>query len=318
MTPLRIALVHSARIPVRKYGGTERVVWWLAKALAELGHRVVLSAAEGSTCPYAETIVPFSSDRPVEQQVPDADVYHYHIKSNFPFEAPSLMTLHGNGQPGEQFPQNTVFLCSDHARRHGGEVFVFHGIDPEDYPLGEGGPSLLFLGKSRWHVKNVRGAIRIARGLGESLEVAGGGLSWLPRWRGVRWHGMVDDGQKRALLQRTRGLLFPVLWPEPFGLAVVESMLSGTPVLASPFGSLPELVTAPTGRICRTYTDFFEHGMTLQYWDRKACREEAVKRFHFHRMAQDYVGLYRRVIGGEVLHQESPQGTPYRAATLPE
>jgi glycosyltransferase involved in cell wall biosynthesis len=102
-----------------------------------------------------------------------------------------------------------------------------------------------------------------------------------------------------------------VNWEEPFGLVMVEAMLSGTPVVASRRGSVPELVSSTTGRILDLNPSGIPTPDELKLWeqalrevealDPEAIRREAVSRFSHHRMAESYLEVYKRVIQGETL-----------------
>lgn len=313
--PLRIALVVPNRLPAVAYGGTERVVWWLAKALARRGHRVVLLANPGTTCSFAE-VRPLDPARPVAPQLPaDVDVVHLHHPDLREPGRPHLLTVHSNSRPGQSYERDAVFISRDHAARHGSDVFVHNGIDPDDY----GDPALdaprrycHFLGRAAWRVKNVRGAIRIARRAGVRLAVLGGhrlninmGFRFTASPR-VSFAGMVGGERKNALLRASRGLVFPVLWHEPFGLAVVESLWFGCPVVGTPFGALPELVPPEVGLLSDREHELVEAVRAIGGYSRAACHDWVRERFTADRMAESYLRLYERRLDGETLNAARP------------
>lgn len=303
---MKVALIHHAVLPVQAYGGTERVVWWLSKALAALGVDVTLVAAPGTQCAWAKVKV-VDPSQPTEQQLPGFDFYHYF---NTPSETPSLphlVTIGGNGKPGEAFLRNTAFVSRNHARRHGAECFVYNGVDPDDYLYREKKDgSLLFLAKAAWRVKNVQGAIRIARKAGRELQIVGGERRFFRHWRGVHWNGMLGGLPKAEFIARSSALLFPVLWNEPFGIAVIEAMVSGTPVFATPMGSLPELIHRSTGRLCDTDEAFLEAIQSLSDFRPQDCRDWALSQFSHTQMAENYLKTYERVLNGESLNPTFP------------
>jgi len=308
----RIALIHEARFPVLKYGGTERVVWWLAKGLSELGHKVHLIALPGSHCPFAqvsEKAFPIRSS-----DLPPADLYHYFNTPEQEPESPYLVTIEGNGKSEEVFLPNTVFVSQNHAERHGGKAFVYNGLDPDEYEFSDRKSNqLLFLAKASWSVKNVKGAIKIARRSRKELNIVGGSRWWLPCWRGAYWRGMLGGSEKNQYISQALGFLFPVLWHEPFGIAVTEALVSGTPVLASPFGSLKELIGPQVGKICSTYQQFVEGVESLAEFKASDCRDWALAKFHYRVMARDYVKFYEQVLSGRKIHGTSPR-TPHLPA----
>jgi glycosyltransferase involved in cell wall biosynthesis len=303
---MKVVLIHHAVLPVHAYGGTERLVWWLSKALAARGMEVTLACAPGSHCAWAK-VVHIDITKPAEDQLPGYDLYHYF---NTPMEEPTrphVVTIGGNGKPGEVYLRNTAFVSRSHARRHGAECFVYNGVDPDDYRFrSEKDGSLLFLAKASWRVKNVQGAIRIARKAKRELQILGGDRLFFKHWRGVHWNGMLGGIEKADFISRSSALLFPILWNEPFGLAVIEAMVSGTPVFATPMGSMPELIHASSGRLCLNDEDFLAAIDSLGDFKANDCREWALSEFSHFAMADRYLKVYERVLNGEALNSTIP------------
>jgi glycosyltransferase involved in cell wall biosynthesis len=222
-----------------------------------------------------------------------------------PLGKPWLFTVEGNGQPAEVFPVNTVFISRDHARRHGSSVFVYNGVNPDGYTMARSRrPYACFLAKARWPVKNVDGAISVAKRAQMPLKIMGGYRFSFSRW--VRWLGMADQAQKTAVLGEARALLFPVRWHEPFGIAVVEGLLSGAPVFGTPYGSLPELVTEDVGSLASS-TDELARMLAARVVNPRICRDYAASRFSHVVMAEGYTKLYDRILAGQDLHVVAPQ-----------
>jgi glycosyltransferase involved in cell wall biosynthesis len=172
-------------------------------------------------------------------------------------------------------------------------------------------PGFHFLGKASWRVKNVQGAIDVTGDAGVRLDVLGGtrlnlkrGLrfTWTPR---VRFHGMVGGRVKMGLLNASRGLVFPVLWHEPFGLAVIESLYFGCAVFATPYGALPELVPGDCG-VLSTSRAALAEAVRGSAFAARACHAHAVAHFGADTMAAGYLALYERVAAGEFLHDTPP------------
>lgn len=300
---MRIALIHDAVFPVEKYGGTERVVWWLAKGLAEKGHHVSLVARPGSHFPYGD-FIPHDFRTSVTI---DSDVLHCFATPPVVPDRPYIVTIGGNGRRGERFLRNTVFVSKNHAARHHAEAYVHNGVDPDEYEYSTSkGNSLLFLAKASWRTKNLRGAIRIARRARCPLNILGGSRSWLPYWRGVHYRGLLGGERKKSYLSSACGLLFPVIWNEPFGIAVIEALISGTPILASRRGSLPELVAPGVGFLCDTYDEFIRRVPELASVESSRCRDLAMSCFTYRHMASSYIEYYVRVANGECLNERDP------------
>lgn len=301
---MRVALIHDAQFPVVGYGGTERVVWWLAKGLQQRGVDVLIACQEGSSSPYGKTI-------PIKDfSEKMADVVHYFNTPHRHPSKPYVVTIGGNGKPGEVYLPNTVFVSQNHARRHGAEAFVHNGLDPDEYQYREiKKRDLTFLAKAAWKVKNVKGAIRLARRAKRPLKVLGGNRLLFNHWRGVSWEGTVSGNAKAQALAESAGLLFPVLWNEPFGIAVIEALVSGTPALTTPLGSLPEIVIPQVGKLCSTDEEFLNAIYHLSDFKPRDCRDLVLEKFTYRQMSEKYLENYQRVLAGERLNSKVPSVT---------
>jgi glycosyltransferase involved in cell wall biosynthesis len=330
---MRILLALQAKLPVFGYGGAERIIWWLGKTLAQKGHEVTILCAKNSTCDFAKVLY-WQPELTLAQQIGHHyDVVHIHGQYDTDDIAiPHLTTLHANLTSGTWVHPNTVFLSNNHAWRHGGDVFVNNGLLFEDY----GDPILdlprkyfHFLGKAAWREKNLRGALELTNTLGERLHVLGGsrlGMRSQPMVMlstHARFHGMVGGGGKNILINGSKGLVFPVLWHEPFGLTVIESLYFGCPVFGTPYGALPELITqkkspnrpqkgAIGGSIDAVFSEFgvlsvkraeILDGMRhAQDFDRRACHDFVRAYYSADTMTRRYLALYEQVASGKPLH----------------
>lgn len=298
---MHIALYTHSRLPVQGYGGTQRVIVWLARGLAELGHEVSVLAPCGSRLPEARLVEldPGDIRRPgfdLTRFLPDSvDVLHAHAPLTRSPAFPHLYTLHGNLGAGRTAPANTIFVSDDHARRHGLQAFVYNGVDPSDFvfrPAKDGYD--LFLGRLH-RVKGYRWAIDGARRAGKRLVVAGG---WRFSFRRrLRFVGPVDGERKADLLARAECLWMPALWDEPFGLTLVEAMMSGTPVLCTRRGALPEIVSREVGALGDTLDDLVGLRPGITRCAAESCRSHAERWFSHTVMAQEYVRMYRHYLG---------------------
>jgi glycosyltransferase involved in cell wall biosynthesis len=297
---VRVALLFHGTLPVKGYGGTERVVVWLARGLAELGHEVFLLAGPGSRVPEA-TLVPVEPKRAaqagfdVRPLLPrGVDVLHAH-RALPPADVPTVWTLHGNAPPDRAHPPNMICLSADHARRHGTTAFVYNGLDPAEYRLGPKGDFDLFLGRLHT-IKGWRWAIEGAQKAGRRLVVAGG---WRPSLRrDLSFAGEVDGARKQNLLAEARCLWMPALWDEPFGLTLIEALASGTPVLGTRRGALPEIVTPEVGALGSSVDELVLLRPALDPVEPAACREYVERRFSHRTMAESYLERSRRAIAG--------------------
>ncbi|MCM2280924.1 MAG: glycosyltransferase [Bdellovibrionaceae bacterium] len=311
---MKIALLHHSRLPVSAYGGIERVVISLAIHYRQLGHDVILACAKGSRLEDFE-IFELPSDyqsRPARSWLPkDIDFLHAHEPLPILPELPYLVTVHGNGQPGERYPANTNFLSASHAANHKSSIFVYNGIEPSQFPfVREKSDYFVFLARARWRVKNLKSCIHMAREVGVPLHVIGGeGRST----REVRYHGLIGEREgKLEILARARALLYPTNWNEPFGLAVTEALACGTPVIASLNGAMKEIVSPDVGVTCRDYEEFVRAPAKLDLIHPSACRERVEKYFSARKMAESYLQLINRIRQERTLPQspatsESPE-----------
>ncbi len=301
---MRILIVVNAKIPVSHYGGTQRDVWYLAKELHSRGYQVTLLAAKGSYCPYAR-VIEINPLVPMELQIPDdVDVVNFHSVAYPNIKQPYIVTIHGN-EVNKNNPNNSIYVSRNHAERYGSTNFVYNGMDWDVYSKVDHNVKreyYHFLGKAAWKVKNLKGAIRIVEAnKGEKLMVMGGNrlnfkMGFRFTWsRNVSFCGMVDDKRKCEVIQRSKGLIFPVLWDEPMGLAVIESLYMGSPVFASDRGSLPELVTPDVGFLSNSETELSEAMRNANY-SSKVCHEYARDCFSSKVMADGYLRMYEKVL----------------------
>jgi glycosyltransferase involved in cell wall biosynthesis len=331
---MHILLINNTRLPVKAYGGPERITWWLGKMLAKMGHKVTFLAKKNSTCAFAK-VIEIDESKPYAAQIPsECDLVHFHMPcEETDFGKPVLFTCHTNSETAQVFHPNTVFLSKDHARRHGGGVYVYNGLDFDDYgdpPLDNKRAYLHFLGKADWGVKNVKGAIEISGTAGQRLHVIGGtrvnfrsGLR-ITLSAHVRFHGMVGGEGKNVLLNGSKGLLYPTIWHEPFGLALIESLWFGCPIFGTPYGALPEIlggVGQPerplgNGRVDALYSEFgclstkkseiVEAIKDADGYKRQACHDYVRAHFSAENMATAYLSLYEKVLKGTPLHDKAP------------
>jgi glycosyltransferase involved in cell wall biosynthesis len=299
---LHVALYYPARLPAVDYGGSERVVVWLARALAEFGHRVTLLALPGSRVAEAECIAvdPGEAFKPGGAELApllpdDVDIVHAHVPLARPPAMPFVWTFHGTGAPGREFPASTIGLSADHATRHRLTRWVHNGLDPAEYRIAasDGGFDL-FLGRLH-SVKGWQWARDGARRAGHRIVLAGG---WRPSLRpGVRFVGRVGGARKAKLLAEAGCLWMPARWDEPFGLTTIEAMASGTPVLATRRGALPEIITQASGAMGDTLEELVALRPSLDDLDPEAIRANVLERFTHRRMAEDYLAIYAEEIG---------------------
>jgi glycosyltransferase involved in cell wall biosynthesis len=345
---MRIALVAPLieSVPPRLYGGTERVVAFLAEELVRLGHDVTLFASGDSVT--AATLVP-GCDRAlrlspvlreplplhlvmlekVRSRAAEFDVIHFHIDllpqalfADVPCCA--LATLHGRLDLPDLMPFYRHFdtmplvSISDHQRTPLPGVWwaktVYHGLpEPLYRPVkSPRGDYVAFLGRISPE-KRLDRAIAIAKAANMPLKIGAKvdpvdqhyfdtEIKPLLDHPLVSYVGEVDESGKNEMLANARALLFPIDWPEPFGLVMIESMACGTPVIAYPFGSVPEIIEPGlTGFLVDNIDQAVTAIQAAQSLDRRRIRARFMARFSARRMAEDYVALYTDLAAGTVL-----------------
>ncbi len=254
----------------------------------------------------------------------DFDVLHFHIDFfHYPLfrrlAHKTLTTLHGRQDLPEMpdiyhaFPHMPLVSISNHQRKPVPPVnwrgTVYHGM-PENLlkeGRGEGG-YLAFLGRI-CHDKGILPAIEIARRAGLPLKVAAKVdpadqdyfekevrpvLDESPH---VEFIGEIGDAQKPEFLGRARALLFPISWPEPFGLVMIEAMACGTPVIAFDCGSVPEIMEdGLTGFVVKDVDEAAAAAGKLGWLYRPTIRSRFEERFSAHAMARQYVAIYEELL----------------------
>lgn len=313
---MNILIVSSSVIPAHLYGGTERVIWDLGKELNLLGHNVTYLVNEGSSCSFGNVLF-WDKERSINDQIPaNTDIVHFNFQPNERIDKPYVVTQHGNtNQLDYNFDINTIFVSRNHAQRHNSEQFVYNGLDWDTYQqpsLSNSKKHFHFLGKAAWRLKNVKGAIRIARGAKEKLTVMGGhrlnvkmGFRFTP-YPSIHFAGMVDNEKKSAIMNKSKGLIFPVRWHEPFGLALTESLYFGCPVIGTPYGSLPEIINKEVGFLSTNSTDLIGAAKNIESYSKRKCHDYARDLFNSKVMAQAYLQKYEQVLNGKTLNSTKP------------
>jgi glycosyltransferase involved in cell wall biosynthesis len=304
---MHVVVASHHRLPVEGYGGPQRVVVALVRGLVALGHRVTILAQPGTKVAEASKIVDVAprlfrdAAADLKRFIPEgADILHTH----FPLKQglvgiPFVQTLHSNWKPDTPLPPNTIFLSRDHAKRHGSAVFVHNGLDPAEYMFrGRKERWDLFLGKLHSD-RGYQWAVDAAKRTGRPLIIAGG---WRPSFTGgIKYVGEVGGKRKAVLLARARCLWMPAQWDEPFGLPTIEALFSGTPVLGTRRGALPEIVTPAVGVLRDTLDELITAGEKVTTLDPRACRERAERHFTHVQMAESYVRMYQGVLASGAL-----------------
>jgi glycosyltransferase involved in cell wall biosynthesis len=327
----------AVAVPPKAYGGTELVTAELAKMLTRLGHSVTVYATGDSRPAgalryrFEERVWPPDAEAELQHAAfawrhiarANVDVVHAHQPLSVAFaplfSVPTVLTLHDARIERRvsfllDFPDVLRVAISERQAALVPELdvqhVVHHGLDAALYELGPGaGGYCAFLGRLAVE-KGPHVAIDAARQAGVPLRLAGSphppDRDYFAREVAVRLDstgataravGELSLAPKVELLRHAMALLFPIAWEEPFGLAMIEAMMVGTPVIAFPRGSVPEVVEEGlTGFIVRDTREMALRLRQLDGFDRSRCRARAVERWSSMRMARDYEAIYDEML----------------------
>ncbi|MCU6455341.1 glycosyltransferase family 4 protein [Sphingomonas sp. A2-49] len=335
---MKIAMLApiSWRTPPRHYGPWELVTSLLTEALVARGIDVTLFATQDSrTAGTLAAVVPapYSEDPSVDAKVWEfrhlAHLFEragefdlIHNQADFPAHAfshlvttPMVTTIHGFSsdrilpmyQPYQDRVHYVAISDADRSPRLRYADTIHHGIVLDDFPFdAQGSDDLLFFG--RMHPdKGAAEAIAVAQATGRRLAMYGIVQDQGYYDRAVVPHlgdrithpGAVGGDERTRALGGAAALLHLIGFDEPFGLSVIEAMACGTPVIAIRRGSMPELIEdGVTGFLVDSVDAAIAAVARLPEIDRAACRAAVAARFSVERMADRYIALYRRIIGG--------------------
>ncbi len=259
------------------------------------------------------------------------DIVHSHIDYwSFPFarltRVPTVTTMHGRLDIPDlhpvyhRFPEAAVVSISDSQRTPlmgmNWVSTVNHGMPPDLLRFnGRRGDYLAFIGRISPE-KGIDRAIEVALKSGVPLKIAAKvdavdreyfAAVIKPRIKPpmIEYIGEIDDVQKSEFLGGALALLFTIDWPEPFGLAMIEALACGTPVIARPCGSVPEVIRPNvTGFLAREIDELVAAVGRIDSISREQCRREFEERFTSEVMIEKYERVYHRLIGADAVETE--------------
>ncbi|MBO0694584.1 MAG: glycosyltransferase family 4 protein [Verrucomicrobia bacterium] len=267
----------------------------------------------------------------VIEHVDEFDLIHFHTGYlHFPIcrylPVPHVTTLHGRLDLPDLVPvfdrfRNERLISISNAQRQplswaNWEATIYHGLPKDRFAFQPNqGDYLAFLGRISPE-KRLDRAIEIAKRVSMPLKVAAKidrvdrryfkrDIEPLLNQSHVEWVGEISDEAKNEFLGNAYALVFPIDWPEPFGLVMIEAMACGTPVIAYESGSVPEVMEdGVTGFIVQDVDDAAKAVSRVRNLRRSRCRDVFERRFAASRMAGDYIDVYERLIDHDLRRPE--------------
>ena len=324
-------------IPPVGYGGIELVVSLIADGLVEMGHDVTLfAAAESKTKAKLVSSFDVAPSEQIGEVYPDLihaleaymraedfDIINDHSGSIGPSigafsDTPVLHTLHGPANKESKrlyeliSPRVYFNAISDYQRRCFGDInivsTIYNAIDLHQYSYSDKkGDYLLFVGRMNPE-KGAHLAVEVANRLDEKLVL----VTKMVEPPEIRYFeervkpligdkievlGQIDVPTKADLYKNAKCTLFPIEWPEPFGLVMIESMATGTPVIAFQDGAVPEIVVhGENGFIVHTVEQMIEKVPLIHEIEPEDCRRYVEERFSVRTMIEAYEKTYEKII----------------------
>jgi glycosyltransferase involved in cell wall biosynthesis len=326
-------------VPPSAYGGTELMLDGLARGLHDAGHEVLLFCTGDSTCPVPRRwLLPQAAGNemgitPLElrhvihayEAVKGSDIVHDHtvIGPVYAQRFENLCVVTTNHMPFDERYNDIYVAIGAHvpiiaisraqarqARNVPIARVIHHGINADHFPFGKGeGGYVMCLGRMS-REKGAKHAARVAAQTGARLLIVA--KMRAPEERvyfekevrpllsdRIKFLGEVSTRQKRELLANARALLNPICWPEAFGLAMIEALACGTPVLSFPEGAAVEVIEhGVTGFLCHDEEDMAARLDEVGRLDRRACRAAVEGYFSTKRMVADHIEFFEQVVSG--------------------
>ncbi len=325
------------RTPPRKYGPWELVASYIAEGMVKAGHKVTLYATGdsktsgnlSSVCPrplmedptLESKVYQYLHSSAVFEKAGDYDIIHNHYDA-YPLvfsklvKTPVITTIHGFSSP--QVSQiyrkykNTFYVSISMAdRAHAPDLNylanIYHGIPVGEYPFNPK-PEKYFCYVGRISPdKGVHLSVRAAKDLGLNFKIAGlidkAHESFFEReiqpflGRKIKYLGLVSEVQKRNILKNAVGFLHLNTYNEGFGLALIEALAYGTPVIGMKLGSIPEIIeNGKCGFVISNFEEAKEAIKKIEQIDRNNCRKVVEQKFSLEKMISEYEKAYKKVL----------------------
>ncbi|WP_103068975.1 glycosyltransferase [Aquimarina sediminis] len=281
----------------------------LAKGLVENGHEVFYYVKNEKEMSHLSGI------KFTNSLIDDVDIVHikalgephiisYYLSKNIPV----LATNHGHRPEVKQLCK-WIYVSKTQAHSHNATQYVWNALDPNDFIFStQKLDYFLFIANIRYHKgKGLDIALKLARDLDFKLVVAGSSpnqedidkVKALCKEYSAIYVGDVRGKQKAELITGAKALISPSRFPETFGMTIVEALFSGTPVICSSNGAYSEIMSKKVGFVCNSEADYHHAINSVKKINPKNCRNYAMNNFHYRKMAEKYVAIYREMVSLE-------------------
>jgi glycosyltransferase involved in cell wall biosynthesis len=304
---MKIAMVREYTAPARDSQGAGRIMEGLAKSFVKMGHEVVLKANPDST----------GGPVPLVKEIPsDCDIIHFcqwHPGFNHDqYGTPWVATLFGGGMETDpEFfrasKQNPHLICVSEFVRNRLDAlkYIWNSSDPDDFIYSDKKEDyFLWMAGTDWgESKGLFSTIRLAKKLRFKLLLAGSGknqqmIETIKTFCDdkIQYIGSINGKEKAEILSKAKAFILLTQVGDACPTVVSESMLSGTPVIGSTFGSVPELINNKVGFVCKNDAEFAKAIINIDKIDSKDCRELGLSKMSSDVAAKEYVKTFEKMI----------------------
>jgi len=311
---VKICHVRDYTPPAKDSMGAERVIERLCRAQAKLGHDVVL-------CPSMLPNTKKKFDIPLVSEIPkDTDIIHFHgwdpgiseVEYN-KYGKPWVATIHGGGMENDpkwlesvrQATDNIIFVSQFCADRVNGKAVVWNCADLKEFTYKKKKDDyFLWMGGTDWgESKGLWTTIRLAKKLRFNLVIAGAGtnLQIIEQIKSlcddkIKYIGSINGKEKASWISKARGFILLTQVADACPTVVSEAMLSGTPIIGSPNGSMPELLNEEVGFICDTDVSFTKAILRIGKLNPLDCRKYGLKHFQSSVAGEKCLHYYKNML----------------------
>ncbi|MDF1695919.1 MAG: glycosyltransferase [Saprospiraceae bacterium] len=307
---MKICFTSYHKYPGSLYGVASHSVHDnIVKGLVELGHDVFYHLKEAPEVALPEGV------KYTPSRIKGADIYQINegeLDANLDIDVPWVRSIHCDvrikGYPLDIKKPNWIYVSKTLAQLYGSDRFALNGIDPDEFIYSDVKSDYLFFivgGLARAKMKGLERAFVIAEKSGIKLKIAGSSqdeneieqFRRLCNSRNAEFCGPVYGKQKAELFAGAKAVLFPSRYNEACPLVILESLMSGTPVISTSNGACPELLNEDVGFICNNEDDYLQALEQVDSIQSKKCRAYAINNFHYLDMAKSYVSQYEYELG---------------------